>query len=123
MITSQTKQSAEMNNLANHLKRRQQHDGKIPKLTGIGGFRLLDKTSTQAYNATGGLAKYKLLLTAFRDEERQRGPREGREVLGKTGGPGVENSNAIFGKTEGPWERIGAWGGEFLCNFGALLRS
>jgi len=45
-------------------------------------------------------------------------PKENRGTLGKTRGPGVENSCAIFGKTEGPWERIGSWGGEFLCNFG-----
>jgi len=57
MITSQTKQSAEMNNLANYLTRWRQHDGKITNLTGIGEFRLSDKTSTQANNATGGLAK------------------------------------------------------------------
>ena len=50
--------------------------------------------------------------------------RTDREAQGKAGGsgkdkgPGLGNSYAIFGKTEGPWERIGAWVGEFLCNFG-----
>jgi len=38
---------------------------KIPKLTGIEEFRLLDKTLTQAYNATGDLAKYKTLAPGF----------------------------------------------------------
>ena len=65
----------------------------------------------------------KLLLQAFKDEDRQRGPRKHRGTLGKTRGPGVGNSCAIFGKIEGPWERQGPWGGEFLCNFWALLRS
>ena len=65
----------------------------------------------------------KLLLQDFKDEDRQRGPRESRGAQGNTRGPGVGNSYAIFGKTDGPWERIGAWGWEFLCNFWALLRS
>jgi len=75
--------------LANHLKRRQQHDGKIPKLTGIGGFRLSDKTSTQADNATRGLAKYKTLSSRL---SRMRTDREAQ------------------GNTEGPLERQGALG-------------
>ena len=48
---------------------------KIPKLVGIGGFRLLDKILTQADNATGGLAK------------------EGKGKLGQT---------EVLGNTEGP---------------------
>jgi len=83
-ITSQTNRSAETNNLANHLKRRWQHDDKIPKLTGIGGFRLSDKTSTQSDNATGVWQNTRLLLQAFKDEDRQRGPKEDRGTLGKT---------------------------------------
>jgi len=38
---------------------------EIPKLTGVEEFRLSDKTSTQANNATGGLAKYKTLAPGF----------------------------------------------------------
>jgi len=41
-------------------------------------------------------------LQAFKDEDRQRGPRKHRGTLGKTSGPGVGNSYAIFGKIEGP---------------------
>jgi len=37
---------------------------EIPKLTGIEEFRLSDKTSTQADNATGGLAN-KTLAPGF----------------------------------------------------------
>jgi len=75
---------------------------EIPKLTGIEEFRLSDKTSTQANNATRGLAKKtKLLLQAFEDEDRQRSPRKQRGTLGKTRGPGVGNSYAIFGKDKG----------------------
>ena len=36
--------------------------------------------------------------------------KENRGTLGKTRGPGMGNSCAIFGKTERPWERIGTLG-------------
>jgi len=39
------------------------------------------QTSTQADNAIEGPTKYKLLLTAFKDEDRQRGPRKHRGAL------------------------------------------
>jgi len=55
---------------------------EIPKLTGIGGLRLLDKTSIQAYNATGIWQNTKLLLQAFKDEDRQRDPKKHRGTLG-----------------------------------------
>ena len=44
----------------------------------------------------------KLLLQAFKDEDRQRGPRKHSGTLGKTRGPGVGNFYAIFGKDKGP---------------------
>jgi len=82
----------------------------------LDGFNFRTKTSTQADNATEGPTKYKLFITAFKDEDRQRDPRE----------------------TEGPWERHGAlrWGIPMLfvgrqgpwrwgipMQFWALLRS
>jgi len=36
------------------------------------------------------------LLTAFKDEDRQRDPKKHRGTLGKTRGPGVGNSYAIL---------------------------
>jgi len=56
------------------------------------------------------------LLQAFKDEDRQRGPRKHRGTLGKTRGPGVVNSYAIFGKDKGP-----GWGNPM--QFWASLRS
>ena len=47
---------------------------KIPLLTGIGRFRLSDKTSTQTDNATGGLAKGGETGDKQRCWETQRGP-------------------------------------------------
>jgi len=44
----------------------------------------------------------KLLLQAFKDEDRQRGPRKHRGTLGKTRGLGVGNSYAILGRQTDP---------------------
>jgi len=69
------------------------------------GFDFWTKTSTQADNAIEGPTKYKLFITAFKDEDRQRDPR-------KTEGPWGGEFLCYF------WEDKGPGGGEFLCNFG-----
>ena len=60
----------------------------------------------------------KLLLQAFKDEDRQRGPRKHRGTLEKTRGPGVGNSYAILGRQRDPGKDKGPGVGNSDAIFG-----